>query len=156
MITPKGCWPKRPENPRPRTLERKSQILLPESGLVFAKCQIQSPVTAVLDSPMPPNGPGELLDLHLQAADVVADVDRLLPVSNAVRGHQPDRLQPLPLQGPGQARGDRQLEIRSRLHTAVRLLRRHLLLGPGQVPLELFVDVRDDRLMHRLVVPFQG
>ena len=33
MITPEGCWPKRPENPRPRTSERKSQFV--ETGGVI-------------------------------------------------------------------------------------------------------------------------
>ena len=47
------------------------------------------------------------------------------------------------------------MEIRPLLLAPVSLLRRHILLRLGQVPLELLVDVVDDRLMQRLLVPLQ-
>src|SRR3954451_8714407 len=90
-----------------------------------------------LDTPMAPNGAGELLHLHTQAADVVADLDRLLPVPEAARGHQPDRLQPPPQLKPGQPLGGRELEVNPCLLAPVTLLRRHPLLRLGRVPLEL-------------------
>src|SRR5512142_469257 len=72
----------------------------------------------------------------------------LLPVSQAARCRQPDRLQPLPEQEPGQRLGGRELEISPRLFTSMTFLRRHMLLRLGQVSLELVVDIINDRLMQ--------
>ena len=106
-------------------------------------------------APMAPDGSGESLHPHGQAADVVADLDRLLAVAKAQRGHDPDRLQPLPQREPRQALRGRKLKIRSRLLPPVALLRRHILMSLFQIAFELFVDVVDDRLMQRLLVPLQ-
>src|SRR5512143_4022895 len=131
------------------------QPLLAQPGFVLAKRQIQDPVAPILYTPMAPNGAGELLHVHTQAAEVVADLDRLRPVPEAARRRQPDRLQPLPQQESGQLLGSGQLEIGPRLLTPMTRLPRHLLLRVGRVALELSVDVSDDRLMQRLLVPLQ-
>src|SRR4051794_29826682 len=95
------------------------QVPLAEPRFVLAERQVQDPVTAVLDTPMAPNGAGERLHVQLQTADVVADLDRLSPIPDAARRRQSDRLQPLPQPESGQALGGRELEIRSRLRSAV-------------------------------------
>ena len=123
--------------------------------LVLAIRHIENPMAGVFDTPVTPDGSGELLHAHGQTADVVADLDGLFPVTNAQRRHHPDRLQPLPEREPWQALGGRDLEIGSRLLTSMTLLGRHMLTSIRQVSLELFVDVIDDRLMQRLLVPFQ-
>src|SRR4051794_8136483 len=101
-------------------------------------------MTAVLDAPVAPNGAAEFLDIQPQAAQVVANLDRLLAAAKATRRGHPDRLQPLPLPESGQVHRGRELEIRPRLLASMSRLRRHVLLGPGKVSLELLVDVPDD------------
>ena len=49
----------------------------------------RTPMTAVLDAPVAPDRAGELLHAHRQAADVVADLDRLLPVPDAAATSPP-------------------------------------------------------------------
>src|SRR5262245_54712364 len=132
-----------------------AQVPLAKPGLVLAEGHIETPVTAILDTPVPPNRPGEPLDVRRQTADVVADLNALLPIPKAARRRHPDRLQPLPLPERRELLGGRELEISSYLLTAMPLLRRHVLLRAGPVGLELFIDVIDDRLMQRLLVPLQ-
>src|SRR5262245_37425658 len=133
-----------------------AQVPLAKPGLVLAERHVETPVTAILDTPVPPNSPGESLDVRRQAADVVADLDALLPVPTAARCRHPDRLQPFPLQQPRELLGGWELEIRSDLLAAMPRLSGHVLPRAGQVRLELFIDGIDDRLMQRLLVPFQG
>ena len=112
-------------------------------------------MAAILDAPVAPHRTRQLLHPHGQAADVVADLARLLAVADAQRRHDRDRLQALPQREPRQLFGRRELEIRPRLYAPVALLGRHVLLGSLQVAFELFIDVIDDRLMERLLVPLQ-
>src|SRR5512143_2959395 len=100
-----------------------TQVLFAVPRFVLAERHVQDPVAAVLDTPMAPDRAGELLDLHLQAADVVTDLDRLLPVPEAARRHQPDRPQPPPEHEPGQLLRSRELEIRPRLLAPMTRLR---------------------------------
>src|SRR3954447_8656030 len=113
-------------------------------------------MTAVLNAPVAPHGAAEFLDIQPQTAQVIADLDRLLAVAKATRRGHPDRLQPLPLPESGQVRRGRELEIRPRLLASMPRLRRHVFLGPGKVPLELLVNVLDDRPVQSLMVPLQG
>src|SRR5512143_3610921 len=92
-----------------------TQVLFAVPRFVLAERHVQDPVATVLDTPMAPDRAGELLDVHLQAADVVTGLDRLLPVPQAARRHQPDRPQPLPEGEPGQLPGGRELEVSPRL-----------------------------------------
>ena len=46
--------------------------------------------------------------------------------------------------------------ISSHLLTTMPFIRRHMLLRIRQVSLELFVDLLDDRLMQRLLVPLSA
>src|SRR5271155_2573772 len=112
-------------------------------------------MAGIFDTPMTSDGSREPLHAHGQTADVVANLDGLLPVTEAQRRHHPDRRQPLPQREPLKALGSRELEISSRLLTPMTLLNRHMLTSRFQVSLKLFVDIIDDRLMQRLLVPFQ-
>src|SRR5262249_54790417 len=104
---------RKPVQPR----EVLAPILLAEPRLVLAKCHVQTPVTAVLDTPVPPSSSGEPPDVQRQTADVVADFHGLLPVSKAAGGRHCDRLQPVPPHEPGKLLGGRKLEISSQLLT---------------------------------------
>src|SRR5271157_4380019 len=112
-------------------------------------------MAGILDTPVTPDGSGESLHTHGQAADVVAELDGLFAVAKAPGRHHPNRLQPLPKREPWQALGGQELKISSHLLTSVPLLNRHMLISGHQVSLELFVDIIDDRLMQRLLVPLQ-
>src|SRR4051794_418557 len=63
----------------------------------------ETPVAAVLDAPMTTDGVGEPLHAHPEAADVRADLGRLIPVADALGHHHPDRLQARPRLQPRQA-----------------------------------------------------
>src|SRR5205807_1738381 len=127
--------------------------LLADPRLVLAVGYIEYPMAAILDTPVAPDGPRQPLHVQAQAADVVADLDGLLPVAETQRGHHRNRLQRLPQPEPRQALGRRELQIRPRFLAPVALLGRHVLLRPLQLALELLVDGVDDRLMERLLIP---
>src|SRR5215470_17115490 len=111
-------------------------------------------MTAVLDRPMTPNRPGEAPHPHRQAADVKARLAYLLAVARADRRRHPDRAQPLPLPRAPQALGHRHLDVTAVLLPAVTFL--HLLMParrhPGEVVIQVPVDIVNDRLMQGLLV----
>src|SRR5436189_2159690 len=95
------------------TIPILAQVPIPNPRFVLTIGDIEAPVTAILDPPMIADGVGESLHAHRETADVVADFDRLLPLTKAAGRHHPDRLQPLPLRESRQALRGRELEIRS-------------------------------------------
>src|SRR5204863_8255730 len=86
-------------------------ILLPNTRVVLAKGDIQTPVAAILNAPVTPHRTGKLLDAHRQATDVVAGLDRLLAVTLADGDYQPQRLQALPELAVGQGIRHRHLPV---------------------------------------------
>src|SRR5262249_45961213 len=121
------------EPPQPGNI--LAQVPIPNPRFVLAISDIEAPVTAILDPPMTPDGVGESLHTHREAADVVADFDGLLPLTKAAGRRHPDRLQPCPLRHPRQILRGRELQIRALLLTSMTLFSRHMLTSLGQVPL---------------------
>src|ERR1700722_19939338 len=132
-----------------------SQSFVSDPRLVFAIRHIEDPVAGVFDAPMTPYSPGESLHSHGETADVIAELDRLLPVTKALRRDDPDGRQSFPEREPWQVLGGLKLEIGSRLFASMALLGSHMLTSVFQVSVELFVDVVDDRLMQSLLVSLQ-
>ena len=66
-------------------------------------------------APMTPDRSGESLHAHRQAADVVADLDRLLAVCDAATSPCRSTSSPSTVVPPGQVLGDRQLDVSPRL-----------------------------------------
>ena len=105
---------------------------------------------------MTSDGSCESLHSHGQTADVVADLDRLVPVTKALRRHDPDRLQTLPERETWQVLGGRKLKVGSRLFTSMARLSSHMLTPVAKVAVQLFVDVVNDRLVQRVLIPLSA
>ena len=61
-----------------------THVLIPDARLILAIGDIQTPVTTIFNAPMTADRVGEPLHVHRQTADVVADLNRLLPVTKAL------------------------------------------------------------------------
>ncbi len=114
-------------------------------------------MTRVLDPPVTTDSPREALHPDGEAAEVVPHLGRGLPVTDALRDDHAQRLQALPLREPRQAVRRQELDVRPGLFAAVTGFFRD---GPSradvlQSVLHLFVEVVDDRLMQRPLVPLE-
>src|SRR5205823_2772177 len=101
-------------------------------------------MAGILDAPMAADRVGEAFHTHGETADVVANLDRLFPMANALRLHPADRLQALPQVELRQVLRHRHLNGVSRLLTPMPRL---LGLMPAsthirEVVLALLVDVQ--------------
>src|ERR1700674_4141204 len=94
-------------------------MLVADARFVLPIGDIETPMAAILNSPMAPHGVSKLLDAHRQAADVIARLDRLLPVANTDRRHHTDRLEAFPKFELAQRVGHRHLNVAARLFSAV-------------------------------------
>jgi hypothetical protein len=114
-------------------------------------------MTRVLDGPVRPHRMGEPLDADREAADVVADLDRLPAVAHALGHHQADRPQALPQRQAREVGRRRQVVIRPLLGTPVPGPRDAVPTGGyvGEVVVHLGDDVADDGLLQGPLVPLQ-
>src|SRR4051812_17464157 len=48
-----------------------AQVLVPDAGFILAVRDVETPVAAILDAPMTPDGVRESLHAHPEAADVI-------------------------------------------------------------------------------------
>src|SRR5260370_24941760 len=94
-------------------------MLVADARFVLPIRDIETPMAAILDSAMAPHRVSKLLDTHRQAADVIARLDRLLPVANTPRDHHPDRLEAFPKFELAQRVRHRHLKVAARLLSAV-------------------------------------
>src|SRR5260370_28406209 len=132
-------------------------MLVADARFVLPIRDIETPMAAIPDSRMAPHRVSKLLDTHRQAADVIARLDRLLPVANTHRRHHPDRLEAFPKFELAQRVRHRHLKVAARLLSAVPGL-----LGDMPTSLRLlkivpalFLDVVNDRIVQRPLVSFQ-
>ena len=82
-----------------------AQVPLADPRFVLAKRHIEAPMTAILDAPVAPHRAGELLHVHRQTADVVADLDGLLPLTQAADVTTPIDFSPFHSPKPGRPSG---------------------------------------------------
>src|SRR5438093_438214 len=114
-------------------------------------------MTTVLDTPMAADRVSKRLHAYCQTADVVTCLRRFFAVANTHRAYHADRLQTFPQFQSRQILWDRHLSVNANFFPAMTFFLGAVptRLGVGKVALALFLDVVDDLLMQRLLVPFQ-
>lgn len=60
-------------------------MLIPNARFILATSDVEAPLTGILDTPVTAGGMGESLHAHIETADVAADLNRLVPIANAMR-----------------------------------------------------------------------
>ena len=105
-----------------------THVFIPNTRLILAIGNGETPVTGIFNAPVTADSVGESLHTHPKTADVMANLERLIPVANALRYHHADRLHAFPQFEPGQALRHRHLNVASRLFTPMSGLLGHIVL----------------------------
>src|SRR5882672_5491105 len=64
-------------------------VAYPDAGLIFPKGDIEDPMDTILNPPMRAHRVGELLDLRVEASNVIALLDCHLPMQMPLRFYHP-------------------------------------------------------------------